>query len=103
MLRIMAWLCTSTDLYKNSITQMVIGTGPNQDLAIKLIKRLKAIFERKLGLTFNNKETVLELNGVEIQAYPSSNIDSFRSLIVSPVIRGYHKPSCSIFHSEKFN
>jgi hypothetical protein len=80
MLRIMGWLCTSTDLYKNSITQMVIVKGPNQDLAIKLIKRLKAIFERKLGLTFNNKETVLELNGVEIQAYPSSNIDSFRSL-----------------------
>ena len=80
ILRIMGWLCTSTELYKNSITQMVIVTGPNQDLAIKLIKRLKAIFERKLGLTFNNKETVLELNGVEIQAYPSSNIDSFRSL-----------------------
>ena len=48
MLRIMGWLCTSTELYKNSITQMVIVTGPNQDLAIKLIKRLKAIFERKL-------------------------------------------------------
>jgi hypothetical protein len=80
MLRIMGWLCTSTELYKNSISQMVIVTGPNQDLAIKLIKRLKAIFERKLGLTFNNKETVLELNGVEIQTYPSSNIDSFRSL-----------------------
>ena len=58
MLRIMGWLCTSTEVYKNSITQMVIVTGPNQDLAIKLIKRLKAIFERKLGLTFNNKETV---------------------------------------------
>ena len=49
----------STELYKNSISQMVIVTGPNQDLAIKLIKRLKAIFERKLGLTFNNKETGL--------------------------------------------
>jgi hypothetical protein len=67
MLRIMGWLCTSTELYKNSITQMVIVTGPNQDLAIKLIKRLKAIFERKFGLTFQNKVTVLELNGVEIQ------------------------------------
>ena len=43
MLRIMGWLCTSTELYKNSISQMVIVTGPNQDLAIKLIKRLKAI------------------------------------------------------------
>ena len=34
---------------------MVIVTGPNQDLAIKLIKRLKAIFERKLGLTLQIK------------------------------------------------
>lgn len=80
MLRIMGWLCTSTELYKNPISQMVIVTGPNQDLAIKLIKRLKAIFERKLGLTFQNKETVLELNGCIIEAYPSNHIDSFRSL-----------------------
>ena len=76
MLRIMGWLCTSTELYKNSISQMVIVTGPNQDLAIKLIKRLKAIFECKLGLTFQNKETVLELNGCQIEAYPSNHIDS---------------------------
>ena len=48
MLRIMGWLCTSTELYKNHDSQMVIVTGPNQNLAIKLIKRLKAIFERKL-------------------------------------------------------
>ena len=41
-LRLMAWLCTSTDDYKN--TQMCIVTGPNIDLATKLIKRLKAIF-----------------------------------------------------------
>ena len=47
---------------------MVIVTGPNQDLAIKLIKRLKAIFEHKIGLTFQNKETVLELNGCQIEA-----------------------------------
>ena len=81
MLRIIGWLCTSTELYKNSISQMVIVTGPNQDLAIKLIKRLKAIFERKLGLTFNNKETVLELNGGDTGlSFPSGNIDSFRSL-----------------------
>ena len=55
MLRIMGWLCTSTELYKNSITQMVIVTGPNQDLAIKLIKRLKAIFERKLRINIQQQ------------------------------------------------
>jgi hypothetical protein len=74
----MAWLCTSTDDYKN--TQMCIVTGPNIDLATKLIKRLKAIFEPKLGIYFTNKETVLELNGCMIEAYPSNHLDSFRSL-----------------------
>ena len=79
MLRMMAWLCTSTEgMFTNS--QMCIVTGPNIDLATKLIKRLKQIFEPKLGLYFSNKETVLELNGCSIEAYPSNHIDSFRSL-----------------------
>ena len=59
---------------------MCIVTGPNIDLATKLIKRLKAIFSNKLGIYFTNKETVLELNGCMIEAYPSNHIDSFRSL-----------------------
>ena len=58
MFRIMAWLCTRNDDYKNS--QMVIVTGPNWDLSIKLMKRLKAIFEPKLNIYFQDKETVLE-------------------------------------------
>ena len=43
---------------------------PNIDIATKLIKRLKGIFESKLGLIFEDKETVLELNGCRIEAYP---------------------------------
>jgi hypothetical protein len=78
MLRFMAWLCLKGDDYRDS--QMVIVVGPNQDLAIKLIKRMKAMFADKLGVVFDSKETVLELNGCEIQAYPSNHIDSFRSL-----------------------
>jgi hypothetical protein len=78
MLRFMAWLCLNNDDYRNS--QMVIVTGPNQELAIKLIKRMKALFESKLGIMFYGKETVLELNGRNIEAYPSNHIDSFRSL-----------------------
>ena len=77
-LRLMAWLCTSTDDYKNS--QMVVVTGPNLSLAVKLMKRLKGIFSSKLGIYFTNKETMLELNGCQIEAYPSNHIDSFRSL-----------------------
>jgi hypothetical protein len=78
MLRFMAWLCVRNDDYKNS--QMVIVTGPNQELAIKLIKRMKALFTNKLGVTFDSKETVIELNGCSIEAYPSNHIDAFRSL-----------------------
>jgi hypothetical protein len=60
MLRFIAWLCLRND-------------------AIKLIKRMKALFASS-GLTFDSKETVLELNGCTIEAYPSNHIDAFRSL-----------------------
>ena len=59
---------------------MVIVTGPNWDLAIKVNEEIKAIFEPKLGITFDNKETVLDLNGCVIEAFPSNHLDSFRSL-----------------------
>ena len=78
MLRFMAWLCLRNDDYQNS--QMCIVTGPNQDIAIKLIMRMKGLFEDKLGVMFDSKETVLELNGCSIEAYPSNHIDAFRSL-----------------------
>jgi hypothetical protein len=78
IIRIMAWLCTKDDEYRGS--QMVIVTGPNIELAMKLIKRIKMLFAEKLGVTFDSKETVLELNGCNIEAYPSNHIDAFRSL-----------------------
>jgi hypothetical protein len=59
---------------------MCIVTGPNQDIAIKLIKRMKVLFEPKLGVTFANKETILELNGCSIEAYPSNHLDAYRAL-----------------------
>ena len=77
-LRLMVWLCLRNDDYKNS--QMCIVTGPNIDIAIKLIKRMKALFEPRLHVTFDSKETVLELNGCSIEAYPSNHIDAYRAL-----------------------
>lgn len=59
-LRLLGWLCSKDDSFKGA--QSCIVTGPNIDIAIKLIKRLKAIFETRLGLYFDNKETVLGLN-----------------------------------------
>ena len=57
MLRLMAWLCVRDDTYREA--QMVIITGPNLSLAVKLISRLKAIFEPKLNIAFQDKETVV--------------------------------------------
>lgn len=71
----MSLLYLRNNYYQNS--QMVIVTGPNIDLSIKLIRR---IFFNKLDITFDSKETVLELNKCRIEAYSSDHIDSFRSL-----------------------
>jgi hypothetical protein len=79
-LRIMGWLCTGGANNEFRKSQMCIVTGPNIDIAIKLIKRLKDIFERKLVLTFSSKETVIELNGCTIEAYPSNHLDAYRAL-----------------------
>jgi hypothetical protein len=43
-LRFMAWLCLRNNDYRNS--QMCIVTGPNQELAIKLIKN-EGLIRRK--------------------------------------------------------
>ena len=77
MLRYMAWLCMKDDRLSNS--QMCIVTGPRIELAITLIDRMKQLFER-LQLSFGTKETVIELNGVHIEAYPSHHLDSMRGL-----------------------
>jgi late competence protein required for DNA uptake (superfamily II DNA/RNA helicase) len=76
-LRLMVWLCLRDDSYRNS--QMCIVTGPNQDIAIKLIKRMKALFEPH-NITFADKEAVLELNGCTIEAFPSNHLDAYRAL-----------------------
>jgi hypothetical protein len=78
MLRYMAWLC----LRDNSLagSQMCIITGPREDLAIGLIERMKGLFREKILARFYTKETVIELNGVHIEAYPSNHLDAARGL-----------------------
>jgi len=77
-LRIIGWLCTKEDSLRGS--QICIVTGPRIELSVTLIDRLKALFYSKLGVIFTNKETVLDLNGVRIEVYPSHHLDSMRGL-----------------------
>ncbi|MFL6413201.1 MAG: DEAD/DEAH box helicase family protein [Nitrososphaeraceae archaeon] len=81
MLRFMAWLC----LKDNSLlgSQMCIVTGPRIDLAIALIDRMKRLFaanNSKDITKFDTKESVIELNGVKIDAFPSHHLDAMRGL-----------------------
>jgi late competence protein required for DNA uptake (superfamily II DNA/RNA helicase) len=76
----MAWLCLrNADLVRS---QMCIVTGPRIELAITLIDRMKDLFRniKRSRLTFASKETVIEVNDVHIEAYPSHHLDSMRGL-----------------------
>jgi hypothetical protein len=66
---------------------MCIVTGPRIELAITLIDRMKGLFTSDFAskgtkrITFDSKETVIELNGVHIEAYPSHHLDAMRGLV----------------------
>ncbi|MFL6435736.1 MAG: DEAD/DEAH box helicase family protein, partial [Nitrososphaeraceae archaeon] len=78
MLRFMAWLCLKDDTLSGS--QMCIVTGPRIELAIALIDRMKGLFMRNNLAIFDTKETVIELNNVKIEAFPSHHLDAMRGL-----------------------
>jgi hypothetical protein len=78
MLRFMAWLCLKDNALAGS--QMCIVTGPRIDLAIALIDRMKSLFTGKGLIIFDTKETLIELNGVKIEAFPSHHLDAMRGL-----------------------
>ncbi len=41
---------------------------------------MKRLFTDKGNITFDTKETVIEINGVHIEAYPSHHLDAMRGL-----------------------
>jgi hypothetical protein len=74
----MLWLCLKDD--KMQYCQMGIVTGPNIDLAKKLIKRQKNLMIDYPDVFSTQTDYVLEVNKCWIQAYPSHNLGSYRSL-----------------------
>jgi len=57
---------------------VILLTGPNMDLAIKLIKRIKELFD---STDFESKNSVIQLGNCIIEAYPSHHLASARSLV----------------------
>jgi hypothetical protein len=79
---------------------MCIVTGPRIDLAIALLDKVKKLFatgKNPITITFDTKETVIELNGVKIEAFPSHHLDVMRGLPNLRLPVDFRKPYASAF------
>lgn len=76
-IRYLSWLCLRDDTYRN--TQMLLLTGPRQELTVGILTRMKNLFS-SANIFFDSKSTVLELNGCRIEAVPSRNLNAARGL-----------------------
>ena len=89
ILRVMAWLCLSSNYYKGQ--RMDIVTGPRIQQAIELIDRIKSLFlDSYPDLFFETNMVTVVLNNVKIQAFPSATLDTMRS----------YKDVCFVFVDE---
>jgi hypothetical protein len=77
LLRYIAWNCLKDDSWKD--TDVVILTGPRQELSNDLITRLKQLF-LSFGITFDTKVSTLILNGVRVRAFPSDHLSAARGI-----------------------
>lgn len=72
LLRYIAWACYN----KWTNANICIVTGPRLELSITLIDRLKKLFNEP----FTDKNTVAQINGNRIEAFPSHHLDAMRGL-----------------------
>jgi hypothetical protein len=91
ILRIIVWLCLRNDDLKGS--QMIIFTGPRLELAVSLCNRIKDMLKPH-GITFTDKETVVNLRNVRVECFPSHHADSARGL---PNVSLIFADECSFF------
>jgi hypothetical protein len=77
VLRWIIWMCLRNDELKGS--QCIIFVGPRIQTAVGLINRMKDLLKNQ-GVLFTDKETVLNLNSVRVEAFPSHHSDSARGL-----------------------
>jgi hypothetical protein len=78
MIRAMLYKATVNDDLRGST--MCILVGPNFQLALGIMDRIRQLLGRKLGLVFDSAQDKIVLNGVVITAKPSHHIDTLRSL-----------------------
>jgi len=83
MIRYIAWNCMRNDNWKD--TDVIILTGPRQQLSDDLITMLKNLF-LPFGITFDTKVSTIILNGVRIRAFPSDHLSAARGIPAVSII-----------------
>ena len=62
-------------------SQIVIVTGPRLEKSVEIIQRMKNLFiHSELVKSFASKQTVIFLNNIKIEAYPSDHLDDARGI-----------------------
>lgn len=75
-IRYLCWLgLAKNDLYKGC--QFFVVCGPRQQVAIKLIKRIKSVL-RPLKVLEETERTIARFLNVQIEAFPSHHLDTMR-------------------------
>ncbi|HEY1248915.1 MAG TPA: hypothetical protein VGE97_08010 [Nitrososphaera sp.] len=82
-LRWMTWLATCNDGMKAN--EMAIVVGPNIDLAVGLMNKIRQLFIPH-GIVLDSKQTEITINDCMIKAYPSNHLDAMRSRMDLKVI-----------------
>ena len=70
--------CAFPKVYYDS--QMAIVTGIRKPTAVRVMQRMKQKLYQKLGIVTDFNDSVLDINGCIIEAYPAINPDSYRGL-----------------------
>ncbi len=77
VIRIMAWLATRNNDYRNQ--RFGIVTGLTMETANEIIERVYDLFDAFPDLPIEKKIGKIVINGVTIQAFPSENVKKMRS------------------------
>lgn len=72
-LRYMLWLCVRDNAMRNK--NMAIVTGIREELSLELLRRFKNLMP---NIEWNTKESLADINGCRITAYPSKRVKDLR-------------------------
>jgi hypothetical protein len=79
IIRFIAWLCLRNDALKGS--GIVIFTGPKIEISIDIINRVRSLILQRANVVLPySKQTISEINGVTVEAFPSNHNAAARGL-----------------------